>query len=163
MSEPQAASKSARRLALWIMGGLIAVAVPYGFLASRTYRDFSAYVKATLDEPATPPAWRTTPLSPEGCVEAGIRWLDGCPGEAVFCEGGFRRVVRECMAVTDRGAWCDGQDKGWASTHFGYTECEAKVAAETDKMQARLQDKYCPAGYRVLADLCKARAAEAPR
>ena len=155
MAEPKDAPHRARRLALWVMGGLLAVAVPYGYLASRTYRDFSAYVKATLEDPAQPPAWRTTPVSPEACIEAGIAWVDGCPGEAVFCEGGFRRVVRDCMAATDRGPWCAGQAKAWASTHFGYPECEAQAAAAADKVQARLQDKYCSAGYRVIADVCK--------
>jgi hypothetical protein len=163
MAEPKDPARRAKRLALALVGGLLLVAVPYGFLASRTYRDFSDYVKATLEDPAHPPAWRSAALSPEACVDAGVRWVDGCPGEAVFCEGGFRRVVRECMAAGERGEWCDAQDRGWASTHFGFAVCEAKVAAEPDKVQAKLQDKYCAAGYRVLADVCKARAAEAGR
>lgn len=146
-------AKRAKRIAIGVMGALLLCAVPYGYAIMTKYQGFSNYVKATLDE-ATP-AWETAPHTPEQCVLAGVDWIADCPGEDVFCEGGFRRVLRECMASQDRAAWCDAQKDAWAATKFGYHDCERMVAEASGEARKDLVDDYCGDGFRGVADHCK--------
>lgn len=148
-------SKRAKRLALGVMGALLVIAVPYGFAITTKYRYFSDYVAKTLDDPDHPPRWARETLSPIDCVDEAVAWGAGCPGEDVFCEGGFRRVVRECMQSQDRRAWCADNAADWASTRFGYHACEARIEAATTEAAKDAEDDYCPAAYRALAAHCK--------
>lgn len=150
------AQRRAKRLALLVIGGLLVIAVPYGYAIFTKYHQFADYVAATLDDEARPPGWVKSASTPEDCVTEAVRWGAGCPAEGVFCEGGFRRVVRECMASQDREAWCQAHPD-WASTRFGFHDCEARIAAATDEATKDAEDDYCPSAYRGLAAHCKTR------
>ena len=147
-------AKRAKRIALGVMGALLLCAVPYSYAIFTKYRGFSDYVRVTLDEGT--PAWEAAPHTPEQCVLAGVDWIGACPGEDVFCEGAFRRVLRECMASQDRAAWCEAQAGAWAATKFGYHDCERLVAAADGPDRAALVDDYCGDGFRGVAAHCKA-------
>jgi len=146
--------KRAKRLALIIIGALLVVAVPYGFAIFAKYGHFADFVAQTLDDPAHPPRWKVEGLTPEDCVTEAVLWAAGCPGEWVFCDGGFRRVLRECMASQDRADWCAAH-ADWRSTRFGYHECEARIAAAKDPARADAEDDYCGDAYRGLAAHCE--------
>lgn len=131
--------------------------VPYYRSVTEEYERFHTYMEATVDNTETPPEWMARSFAPEECVAWGIDWEENCPGTKEFCKGAVSSVVGRCVETQDRAAYCEGLDKAWMTTGFGYHDCEAKLEPlpEDAKTQRKRREKACAAGYRSVANHCR--------
>lgn len=144
--------RGARRVALIVLLGFLALTVPLGWSVFREHRAFRDYVRTTLDEPASPPPWLDG-YEPEACVGAGLEWLAACQGYEEFCRRAMPRVITGCLAAADRSLWCNDHREELLRTTFGYAQCEARAAAG-QVPDNRYGRQRCALAYRTAAEWC---------
>jgi hypothetical protein len=149
--------KKKRNWPLWAVAG-VAVGVPMLFVVpwynstTEQYALLNQYLSETIED--VTPAWDEAFFEPEACVVEGIDWLEACPGDRTFCKGSAPEVVRRCVESQDRAAYCEGLDRSWMTTGFGFHDCEARIEG-LEKGDAKKRESVCAGGYRVIADHCR--------
>jgi hypothetical protein len=140
---------------------LLAISFPYYRSVKTEYEAFHAYVAQTLEDPQAVPPWGTETPSPEGCVGAAIAWGEACPGAREFCKGSVPEVVRRCLEVSDRTAWCSAQGQAWMTGRFGYHDCEARLEGLEGQARRR-RESYCAFSWAKVGRHCAALDLPAP-
>ncbi len=141
-----------------LVGGLMILAVPFGYSVVAEYRAYATYVRETVRDRDTPPAWQTRLFTPADCVNATLDWMEGCPGMEDFCRGTVPHLMNECLASQDRDQWCVDNGGQIKKTSFGYQICEARREAKGDLERTRLRKQRCALALRALAEFCDERA-----
>ena len=151
--------RGTRRVALIVLAAFLALAVPLGWSIFREHRAFRDYVRATIDEPATPPPWLSG-YEAEACVGAGLDWLAACQGYEEFCRRAMPRVIHGCLASADRSLWCNDHRDELLRTTFGYAQCDERAAAG-QVPDNRYGRQRCALAYRSAAEWCLENVASA--
>ena len=141
-----------------LVGGLMILAIPFGYSVVADYRAYAKYVRETVRERDTPPPWQARPFTPADCVNASLDWMEGCPGMEDFCRGTVPHLMNECLASQDRDQWCVDNGGQIKKTSFGYQICEARREAKGDLERSRLRKQRCALALRALAEFCDERA-----
>lgn len=140
---------------LLVIGVVLAILmVVFGRTTMRSYDEFEAYRRASLEDPADPPLWQEEALDVDGCVDAVLDWIEACPGVSSWCESTLPDVMNRCLDSQDRGAYCESIGDDVLSTHFGYDECSARYDAIEGRYARRAAKKHCASIYRVIAGYC---------
>ncbi len=154
-------AEPSKRSALWhallLTGILLLLAIPFGLSVVSEYRAYAEYVRQTVRERSEPPAWTTRAFTPEECVNAGLDWLQGCPGMEDFCRGVMPEVVGECLSSQDHTSWCRENGSDSLKTSFGYQICEERRSARGDEERTRIRKQRCALALRALARHCDER------
>ena len=159
-AEPATPTRFAARLARgkWLiaaltLGPLLAAAVPYYRSVKGEYEHYHDYVAQTLDDPAAPPLWKRSAMSPQACVAEAVRWAEACPAQQEFCKGSVSEVMRRCLSTQDHRAYCADQHEAWLTTNFGYADCEATLVG-LDEQKAKRRKGLCASGWRGIGRHC---------
>ena len=149
------------RLALKVVAAFLLLTIPLGWAVFREHAAFHEYVRTTLDEPATPPPWRSGNYDGEACVGAGLDWLAACQGYEEFCRRAMPRVIEECLAAGDRTVFCSDHRDELLRTTFGYEQCAERVAGG-QVSDDRFGRQSCALAYRTAAEWCIEHTGVAP-
>jgi hypothetical protein len=142
---------------LVVIGVTLAVLmVVFGQATAKSYDEFEAYKRATLDDPANPPAWETEALTVEQCVDEVLEWVEACPGVSSWCESTLPDVTNTCLQSQDRSAYCEQVGDAVLSTRFGFEECSARYDQIEGRYTRRYAKKHCSLIFRVIAGHCQA-------
>jgi hypothetical protein len=136
---------------------LVLLSVIFGASTLRSRAAFDAYKRATLTD-ATP-IWEREALTVDACVEHTVVWAMACPGLESWCANEAPQLTRRCLEREDRDAYCATVGDAIASTSFGYHQCAALREEVDGKYAKRSHKKFCAAGYRAVAELCREAAA----
>ena len=139
-----------------LVGGLMLIAIPFGYSVVAEYQAYATYVRETVRDRKQPPPWQKASFSPADCVNAGLDWLQGCPGMEDFCRGTLPQVVGECLASQDRRPWCTARGGQIKKTSFGYEICEERRDKLGNEERSRIRKQRCALALRVLAEHCDA-------
>ncbi|MEM9692530.1 MAG: hypothetical protein AAGA56_08300, partial [Myxococcota bacterium] len=147
------AAVDARKLAVKIIGGLLLVAVPFGWSVYSGYRNFKDYAVSTIDQRATPFPWEGKEFDVEACVSEGLNWIKACPGYEEFCRRGLPTYIGMCMESAGHDDWCSRNLQETMRTTFGYQSCQRRIQEGVlDNMR---KDKHrCAEAYEAAARWC---------
>ncbi len=151
MNEPQPVR--ARGLLLGIGAVLVALSALFGWRTLQQRAHYREYRAQTADETDLP--WTREAVDVDTCVEWTTRWGMECTGMESWCLGETPRLTLECLASSDRSAYCQDAGDAVKSTHFGYEACEALREGVQGRHLKRAHKKYCAAVYRAVAEHCR--------
>ncbi len=137
----------------WILGGGAAVSLVLAMVFFSGYSSVLSYVKTTLEEPESPPAWDARALSPEECVDAALTWAEECQGIKSMCDMYVDHVMALCLGSQDRSTYCAAVEDTTATTRFGHGECGLRGTRRNVDAEA------CANAYRAIASYCATGAA----
>lgn len=145
-----------RRNAVVILGGLVALTVPFGWSVWSSYAAYCDYVETTLEIPEDPPIWIRRSLTADDCVGEALAWAETCPGFEELCQRALPAVVGRCLASRDRRAWCEANADTLATASYGEDACLEAVDA------GRLVDsgthrRRCAVAYGAVTEWCVAQ------
>jgi hypothetical protein len=156
VAEPDAEAR--RRIGvrvLVIIGVVLAVLMAvFGRTTAKSYDQFDAYRKATLEDPEQPPRWQTEALTVEQCVDEVLAWVEACPGVSSWCESSLPDVTNQCLDSQDRSEYCEQVGDAVLSTRFGFQECSARYDQIEGRYTRRYAKKHCSLIFRVIAGHC---------
>ncbi len=153
MSEEQPQPVRARGLLIGL--GLVTLVLTgiFGWRTLQQRQQYRDYKNATID-PADLP-WTQAPVDVDTCVSWSVQWGMDCTGLESWCLNETPRLTLDCLASSDRAAYCEEAGDTVASTHFGYAECEALREQVQGRYLKRAHKKYCASVYRAVAEHCR--------
>ncbi|PRQ08336.1 hypothetical protein [Enhygromyxa salina] len=156
VSGPTEAQRNAIGVRVLVIIGVVLTVLMavFGRATSKGYDQFTAYQKATLEDPNNPPQWHVEGLDVDGCVDASLAWIEACPGVSSWCESSLPDVMNQCLDTRDRTAYCDSVGDAVRSTRFGFEECSARYDQIEGRYARRYAKKHCSLIFRVIAGYC---------
>ncbi len=127
--------------------GLFVLAIILGWVVFRNYEYSSKEITQSLSQMQE----ESTHLSLNGCAEKTLTWFQKCDAMTQLCDDTVPRLVKVCLANSDKSADCSQYGKEIYGYNFGAKQCAPYMY---DKKLKR-QKKACADTWQTIADYCK--------
>lgn len=93
-------------------------------------------------------------LSLEGCASKTLEWFNQCDAMAQLCDSTVPRMIKVCLANSDKSAGCKKYGNEIYGYNFGAKQCTSYMQGS----KLKRQKKACGDTWQVIAEYCKSAA-----
>jgi hypothetical protein len=139
----RAHSPSAERAGVLVVGCLLAVSVPLGFLAYARFKTANSWLRGAID--AAHQTGKTA--SAEQCVDQSLELRRACSTLPALCDHAVGDTMETCLQARVRTDECAAQEQEIHSTRFGFDACSGRKVDRALRIA-------CATAYRSIAEHC---------